>query len=327
MKKLRSPHATHSAAVRVAISAVTILAGLSCCLGTAEAKTTRNVEAARASAQVLYVLVNHGRASYVELYPAYGKNSAPIGTITKGVSGNPSALWIDPQGNLFVANALTYHSYVAEYAPSSDVPMRVYKQGVDLPFGGTAVASGAMHVSNAGAPDSGFGVAVYPPGTLQPARYLTKNVHVPHGVDVDASGDVFVADIYGSTETSVVEFPGGSPNGVVLPLDKLAHGSGAFLEDLKLDAQGEIAVADAGLNTVRFYPKPYGHERRALTVGLSAPTGLAYGPDGSLFVGNEYVNSQNGNVVIFAPGSNVPTRTLTNGIAGGVLGVAVGPDR
>jgi hypothetical protein len=300
------------------LPALATLAGLSYGVGTAAAPT-----------QVLYVLVNNGRnASYVELYRAYDKNAAPIGKITKGVSQNPSALWTDPHGNLFVANALTYHSYVAEYAPGSVVPMRVYKQGVDLPFGGTAAGSGAMHVSNAGVPGSmGGGVAVYPPGALQPARYLTQNIHVPHGVAVDASGNVFVADIYGSTETSVVEFAGGSPKGVVLPLDKLAHGSGAFLEDLKLDAQGDIVVADAGLNTVRFYPAPYGHQGRALTVGLSVPTALAYAPDGSLFVGNEYINSQTGNVVVFAPGSDLPTRTITDGIAGGVLGVAVGPSR
>ncbi|MEO6835982.1 MAG: hypothetical protein ABI231_08760 [Candidatus Tumulicola sp.] len=54
------------------------------------------------------------------------------------------------------------------------------------------------------------------------------------------------------------------------------------------------------------------------------PTGLAYGPDGSLFVGNEYVNARSGNVVVFPPGATNPARTIVTGINGGVLGVAVG---
>ena len=203
--------------------------------------------------------------------------------------------------------------------------MRRFTQEVGLPFGGTVAANGTMYVSDAAIPHHLLGgEGAYPAGSLQPQQFLTQDLHVPHGVAVDAAGDVFVADIYGITQTYVVEFPGGSLSGTVLPLDNLKNGSGAFLEDLVLDPQGDIVVADAGLNTVRFYPAPYGHQSQALTAGLSAPTGLAYGPDGSLFVGNEYVNSTQGNVVVFAPGSTSPTRTISTGINGGVLGVAIG---
>jgi len=62
-----------------------------------------------------------------------------------------------------------------------------------------------------------------------------------------------------------------------------------------------------------------------LSVGLSAPTGLAYGPDGTLFVANEYINENTGNVVVFPPGASTPSETIQTGTSGGDLGVAIGP--
>jgi serine/threonine protein kinase, bacterial len=272
--------------------------------------------------EILYVLVNVGRkGSYVALYPADAPNPQQIGKITAGL-GNPGALWVDSAGNLYVGNDLTYHSSVTVYAPGAITPSRTYTKGVDLPFGGTVDGSGSVYVSDAGVRGQLLGgVAVFPPGATKPAKYLLQNVHVPHGVSVDRSGNVFVADIYGSTQTTVVEFAAGSTTGTILPLNDL---QGGFLEDLKLDAHDDLVVADAKANAVRFYPPPYVNESRALTTGLSAPTGLAFGPHGALFVGNEYINSQQGNVVIFPPGATVPSRRITAGITGGVLGVAVG---
>jgi hypothetical protein len=276
------------------------------------------------SGAILYVLVNNGlhHQSYIALFHAYAKTPKPFARISRGIR-NPTSIWVDPSGNLYVGNSLTYHSSVVMYAPGSLAPTRTYTTNVDLPFGGTLDAPGNMYVSDAGIPNSiEGGVAVYLPGASAPDHYLNQNVHVPHGVAVDASGNVFLADIWGVTYTAVVEFIGGSRTGTILPLDNLG---GSFLEDLKLDAAGDIVVADATRNAVRFYPPPYAHQSRVLTAGLSAPTGLAYGPDGSLFVANEYVNVNTGNVVVFAPGSNVPTRTIATGIMGGVLGVAVSP--
>ena len=166
------------------------------------------------------------------------------------------------------------------------------------------------------------GIAVFPQRKKTPSTFLTRNIYVPHGLATDSNGNLFVAVIFGE-QSSVVLFPAGSSQSTVLPLNDLD--SGAFLEDLKLDANDDIVVADANLNAVRFYPPPYKNESTALTNGLSAPTALAYGADGSLFVGNEYVNVNNGNVVVFPPGATKPTRTIVNGLTGGVLGVAIGP--
>ncbi|HEX3670950.1 MAG TPA: hypothetical protein VHT92_04505 [Candidatus Cybelea sp.] len=269
------------------------------------------------------MLVNKGTSnSYVELYDAYAKHPRPLRAITNGLQ-NPGAIWVDAKGNLYVGNDMTYTSAVVEYAPGANKPMRTYTNGIDLPFGGTVDGMGRMYVSVAGikARTEG-GIALFPRRKTTPSGFLTDNIYVPHGVAKDPSGNLFVAVIWGD-QSSVVEFPAGSTQSTVLPLDDL--NTGAFLEDLKLDSKGAIVVADAYLNAVRFYPPPYRHEKRVLTAGMSAPTGLAYGSDGSLFVGNEYVNADNGNVVVFPPGATQPARTISDGIMGGVLGVAIGP--
>lgn len=279
--------------------------------------------AAKHAKQILYVLVNVGtHGSYVALYDAYAKNAQPIGKITQGLY-NPGAIWVDTKGNVYVGNDMTYTSSVVEYAPGGTKPKRTYTDGIDLPFGGTVDPGGTMYVSVAGIKHYlEGGIAVFPRREMKPATFLTENIYVPHGLAADANGNLFVAVIFGD-QSSVVEFPGGSSQSSVLPLNDLD--TGAFLEDLKLDAANDIVVADANLNAVRFYPPPYKDESMALTAGLSAPTALAYGRDGSLFVGNEYVSPAHGNVVVFPPGATKPARTIATGITGGVLGVATSP--
>ncbi len=282
----------------------------------------QTVPAIKHARQILYVLVNSGTySSYVALYDAYAKKPHVIGKITQGLA-NPGAIWVDARGHIFVGNDMTYTSTVTEYAPGTYKLLRTFSDGIDLPFGGTVDPKSTMYVSVAGVQGRlEGGVAVFPPQTSTPSTILTDNVYVPHGVAEDASGNVFLAQIYG-LESSVLEFPAGSSQSIVLPLDDLD--TGAFLEDLKLDAHNDIVVADAELNAVRFYPPPYKKESTALTSGLSAPTALAYGADGSLFVGNEYAGTY-GNVVVFLPGTSQPSRTIATGITGGVLGVAVSP--
>ncbi len=271
----------------------------------------------------LYVLVNGGLfGSYVALYDAYAKNPAPIGKIIDGLM-NPCAIWVDAKGNVYVANDVLPSS-VFEYAPGTTKPSRIYRDDIDIPFGGMVGSNGTMYVADG----SHFsiangGIAVFPHGELKPSEFLTDNMTTPHGIAQDPSGNLFVVNMLPNDWFQVVEFPSGSTNSKVLPLKHLD--STRALEDLKLDSHNDVVVADAWSNLVRFYPPPYKKQSKTLTAGLSFPTALAYGPDGSLFVGNEYINQHNGNVVIFPPGSTKPARTIVNGITAGVLGVAVSP--
>ncbi|MFY9630647.1 MAG: hypothetical protein WAJ94_03465, partial [Candidatus Cybelea sp.] len=288
----------------------------------AASSPTRLAPAAKHPRQTLYVLVNNGTyASYVALYDAYAKNPTMIGKITNGLA-NPGAIWTDSKGDVFVGNDMTYTSSVTEYAPRTYKLIQTYTNAIDLPFGGMVDSKGTMYVSVAGVKgQTEGGIAVFPPGKTSPSTILTAGVYVPHGLAKDSAGHLFLAQIYGS-QSSVIEFPKAANKSKVLPLNDL--NTGAFLEDLKLDAHNDVVVADAELNSVRFYPPPYKKESMALDSGVSTPTALAYGADGTLFVGDEYAGA-NGNVVVFPPGATQPTVRITDGITGGVLGVAVSP--
>ncbi|MGB6521206.1 MAG: hypothetical protein WBE83_05485 [Candidatus Cybelea sp.] len=282
----------------------------------------RVAPAAKQPHQTLYVLVNSGTyTSYVALYDAYAKNPTMIGKIAKGLA-NPGAIWTDAKGDVFVGNDMTYTSSVTEYAPRTYKLIRTYTDGIDLPFGGMVDSKNTMYVSVAGVKgQTEGGIAVFLPGKTSPSTILTAGVYVPHGLAKDSAGHLFLAQIHGS-QSSVIEFPKAKNKSKILPLNDL--NTGAFLEDLKLDANNDIVVADAELNSVRFYPPPYEKESTALSSGLSTPTALAYGADGTLFVGDEYAGA-NGNVVVFPPGATQPAGRITDGITGGVLGVAVSP--
>lgn len=275
------------------------------------------------SREILYVLVEDpvGEGSVV-LFDAYAKNPKVIRTVSD-LGTNPSALWTDAGGNVYVgiSGQNAGDSFVSVYAPKmTGKPLRTYTDGIGLPFGGTVDAKGRVYVSDGGLDGQTEGeIAIFPPRKLTPSQTKTDNVYVPHGVAVDDKRDIFVAQIYG-TATSVVEFPHDASKGKILPLNDL---EGAFLEGLVLDTNRDIVVADECNQAVRFYPPPYKDESMALTSGTVTPDSVAYGPDGSLFVGNQFIVNE-GNVVVFAPGGSNPTRTISSGIHGQVLGVAIG---
>jgi hypothetical protein len=272
---------------------------------------------------ILYVLVENpiGEGSVV-LYDAYAKNPKVIRTVSN-LGTNPSSLWTDGSGNVYVgiSGQNAYDSFVSVYAPKMrGKALRTYTDGIGLPFGGTVDAKGRVYVSDGGLPGKTEGdIAIFPPGKLKPSQFKYSDVYVPHGIAVDDKRDIFVAEIYGSA-TFVVEFPHNANQGTTLPLNDL---QGAFLEGLVLDASRDIVVADECNQAVRFYPPPYKDESTALTSGIVTPDSVAYAPDGSLFVGNQFIVNE-GNVVVFAPGSSTPARTISSGITGQVLGVAVG---
>lgn len=284
--------------------------------------------AAKGKQEILYVLVESNgspQTGSVVLYDAYAKKPKVIRTVSD-VGIEASSIWTDDRGDVYVgvSGKSSQDSLVNVYAAGmKGKPIRTYRKGIGLPFGGTVDSAGTMYVSDGGLTGQTQGdVAVFPPGKSKPSEIKYYNVYTPHGIAVDAKGNLYVAQVYGSKLTFVVEFPHDAYEGKILPLNDL---SGGFLQGLVLDDNNDIVVADECNQVVRFYPSPYKDESATLSSGLVTPTGLAYAPDGSLFVGNQFVlSSNNGNVVVFPPGASTPDRTITTGINGQVFDVAVG---
>lgn len=286
--------------------------------------------AASKTHEILYVLVASNstpQTGSVVLYDAYAKNPKVIRTVSD-IGAYPGSIWSDDQGNVYVGISgknLPYEpSFVSVYSPGmAGKAIRTYQKGIGLPFGGTVDPKGTMYVSDGGLDGQTQGdIAVFPPGKMKPSQIKYYNVYNPHGIAIDAKRNVFVAMVYGSKDTFVVEFPHDAYEGTILPLNDLG---GGFLQGLVLDSKKDIVVANEGNGheAVQFYPPPYKNESKELTSGIVTPTGLAYAPDGSLFVGNQFVGA-NGNVVVFSPGASTPSRTISTGINGQVFGVAIG---
>jgi hypothetical protein len=286
--------------------------------------------AASKTREILYVLVasnSSPQTGSVVMYDASAKNPKVIRTVSD-IGVGPGSIWTDDSGNVYVGisagNLPSNPSFVNVYSPGMPgKPIRTYKKGIGLPFGGTDDSKGTTYVSDGGLDGQTQGdIAVFPPGKMKPSQIKYSNVYNPHGIAVDAKRNIFVAMVYGIHLTFVVEFPHGGYQGNILKLNDL---TGGFLQGLVLDAQKDIVVANEGNGHagVQFYPPPYKNESKRLTSGLVTPTGLSYAPDGSLFVGNQFVGN-NGNVVVFPPGASTPSRTISTGINGQVFGVAIG---
>jgi sugar lactone lactonase YvrE len=161
--------------------------------------------------------------------------------------------------------------------------------------------------------------------TLDPgvsSAYAT-GVTTPAAVAVDAKGDIFIAD---SNADTVSEYPVGSaitttPTTI---LSKLNAPAG-----LAFDASGNLYIADTGNKQILEIPAVGGvlnvSGKTTLVastvafagVTLSGPTGLAVGPDGTLYISdtgnNRVVVYDNGSTGVRATGLNSPMGIAVDG--------------
>jgi DNA-binding beta-propeller fold protein YncE len=145
------------------------------------------------------------------------------------------------------------------------------------------------------------------------------DLRVPHGVAVDAAGNVYVTDTH---TNRVVKLSAGTNTQTVLPftgLDLCANDIGATTASVAVDVQGAVYVADschgrvvklaAGSNTQTVLPFR----------GLESPQGVAVDTAGTVYV----VDISHGHVFRLAAGATKPTSLPPTGAGGPTGAVAV----
>lgn len=303
--------------------------------------------AARKGGELLYATTldwNTG-AGTVYYYHAYGSDTSALGSLAIN-PGYPNGVWTDRKGNVYVAvvNAGSNgRGYVNVYTPKLGKLLRTYAAGLDGPSGGTFDAAGNMYVSNVcgtapsiscyvfarrhGHPDTGRNqgslngyVAVFPPGSTQPSKYLQTPINIAVGVALDARENVFAANNTGGYAWNVVKFAAGTSTGHVVPFRRVPYNR--WVGAVAFDPNDEL-VASVN-STIDFWPRERGKPAHKLTHGVVAADGLAYGPDGTLFAGNYEFEQNEGNVIAFPPGATAPARTFAVPYNNGVISVAVG---
>lgn len=315
---------------------------LAACAGTSLPRATGTTAQSFASRPSAYLYAatldwNTGSGS-VFVYDAYGANPKPIKTLAIS-PGFSEGLWTDSRGNVYVSvvNAgATGLGYVKVYTPGLGKVLRTYTSGLAGPSGGAFDTDGNMYVANLCGTDaiscsvfartrlpinssSGY-IGVYKPGSMKPGKYLQGPLNIPVGVTVDAKKNVFANNNTGGYAWNVVEFPGGSPDGHVVPFKGFPKDQ--WVGSVTIDPKDALV---AGINsTIDFFANDQGKPARVLTKGVFYPDGLAYGPDGTLFAGNYEFEENEGNTIAFPPGSNAPARSYAVPYNNGVTSVVVG---
>lgn len=196
-----------------------------------------------------------------------------VGTLQQSVVVSqlsaPTSVALDGAGNLYIAE-------------SSGVVMVPNENGtlnagdmVTLQIAGLGVAQGIAEDGNGNlyVADSGTGDVIEVPGGWGAPVTLASGLTNPHGVAVDAAGNVYV-----SSDNQVSEYPVGG--GAAIPM-----GTGYRTpQAVAVDASGTVYVADTG-NAQIVKVVAGGESQSVVTVaGLVAPHGVTVDATGDLYV-------------------------------------------
>ncbi len=236
----------------------------------------------------------------------------------------PNAIAIDTSGNLYVGDTgnyairkITPGAVVSTYAGNgygfnngaAAMAQFTYPKGVafDATTGNVYVADTLNDriraISSAGIVSTLAGQAT--PGWLD-ATGAAAQFNVPFGIATDAAGNVYVCDqannrIRKVTPSGVVTTIAG--NGTQGYIDSTSALSAEFdqPQSLAVDANGNVFVSDTGNNVIREISNgavktiagngtgAFGNGP-ALSGSLNTPVGLAFGPNGTLYIADFYNN-------------------------------------
>lgn len=248
-----------------------------------------------------------GGSGSLSIYSSRG--AKPVRTLKQN---HPfGSLAVDSSKNLFT---LCASDRVCEYADSKQNVIRkiaLAKFGFSLTD--MAVdASGDLAISSGSA-----GVIVFAPGKAAPYWSIGK---IDAGaLAFDASGNLYVAN--DASPTSVAVY---APNGQA-PIRIITDGV-AFATGLALDTSNNLYVLSFGIEqsgscsqppSVTEYPAGQTQPIRTITNGIACDQGhwLALDAAGNIYVSNLGYPGNSGNVVVYAPGSDNPIRTVTTSIS------------
>jgi sugar lactone lactonase YvrE len=241
---------------------------------------------------------------------------------------------------------------IAVYSGSADSPSRTITTGVSNPIALAVDAKDNLYVLNAGGSSSsssatsgalGSSVTVYAKGASKPTKTLTDGLDISTAFALDPKGDLYVANAAGSGKTasgSVVEFAPAATKPRLTIADGIAD-PGA----LAFDASGALYVlngvasssssgssssgasSSSAAPTITVYTKATKTAAnltlsRTITKDLTAPSGLAVTPNGTLYVANVPAGSSSSgsnatnaaSIDVFAPGASSSSSSITKGL-------------
>lgn len=266
--------------------------------------------------------VSGGGGNYVNIYPATGQNQAPIGQLSNPGFDIAAGLAVDNAGNVYVSSVVNNRIFV--FHRGSTVPYETllttnYVYGVGVDDTGTVYAAEAETGSAHGL------VEIFPPNSTTPTSSLTdpNNVFSAVSVAIDSHHNVFVAydAAINSPPGNIDEFKAGTTTPTNLGLN-FANGDAWMTIDTN-----QHLVVPACHGGIRVYA--VGNKKPLQVFGGGkpvCPTQAALNQSGKLLYVTESGSTGVANAVrVYSyPGGKL-VNTITNGLTGNILGLAVDP--
>lgn len=204
----------------------------------------------------LYVLDAHSQSIKILKNRSY----AELGQITNGVF-NPSSVFLDKHGNLYVANSTTPN--VTEYPPNSTTPSFTYSDQLQEALFVTADDHDNVFVVD----DVSKEVWQYFQGSNTVAAECSPSgTGLMSGIAVDSKNDVFVSFAGGE----LIEYAGGLSGCNMTVLGA----SLATAYGMAVDKQNDLVVCDPATAAVEVIAPPYSSVTRTFGSGLTEPVNV-----------------------------------------------------
>ncbi|HEV3152330.1 MAG TPA: hypothetical protein VGZ02_00845, partial [Candidatus Baltobacteraceae bacterium] len=243
-----------------------------------------HLEAGRVAAgshSVLYVAEDATNAVY--LFDPSNIAAGPTGKITSGIQG-PTALAVDPSGDLYVGNVRN----VTVYKPGSSTPFKTLASKFGAPRNIVISADDTIAILFGGGVLNSGGLVIFDKGSPTPTRIipvpLGNNTALTfRGAAIDGTDTLFVSiNRYAFGPSGIFAFAPNSTHGA--PTGLSAGIIGGF------DSAGNLYNGDAGF-ICRYAPggKTCAHR---ITNGLGSYVYFTVAADGTLFVPQQTFNGQ-----------------------------------
>ncbi len=247
---------------------------------------------------------------------ACGGRQIPIAT--PNLSARTFEGWENPQGQsvgqtykvsgplLYVANCCLNPPLTIYDANANDPgPIATISKGINNSRGTCIDRDGTLYVTNFG---SGNGwVSEYALGQTKLLRMITKGIEYPGYCAIDATGNLWVANIGG---VNVTEYLKGSTK----PHAVIANGL-TYPVGIAIDHKGNLYVSNYrpySEQNVQVYAPGDKSPSRTITEGVSSPVGIAIDAHGTLYVTTQDPPSR---IEEYRFGESKPYRTITDDLS------------
>lgn len=245
--------------------------------------------------------VSSYKLNYVDVYCVKGKNQAPIGKITDGISG-PEGLAVDAKGTLYVTN--TTANNVTEYARGSTTPSFTYTADLSDPAGVAVDKARNVYVTNL-SPGS---LTIFPQQSNTPKERITNDLTFPIDVALDPKSNVYVTTYNsGFSAGEVIEYAPGTSDGTNLGITTGEPGG------ITLDKSGDIVTADQRLPGVLVFPPGKTRATKTFAENTIDPDPVRLSHDEKLAAVGDSVGNA---VYVYDYPSGTLVDTITDGVDG-----------